>query len=150
LRQLAEQHRTAETASVAVRCARPDGSIVDPALWSPAVSSPPAPVRPVTAGRAGCVTGPDRPVIGTTHFRVSATAGPGEELVYEHGPLDSGDLVDSSGSPVLEFGPGDLAPGVTYHWRARVDDPAAWTDPAEDDRGWSPWCEFSVSAGAVD
>jgi hypothetical protein len=57
----------------------------------------------------------------------------------------------------LDFAPGDLAPGASYRWRARVDDSAEpgrdqteFLSPADDEQGWSPWCEFAVSADAVD
>jgi hypothetical protein len=110
----------------------------------------------MTAGHAGCVTGPGRPLVGTTLTSVSATTKLGKALIYERQRLDGSDTVDSSGSPSLEFGPGDLAPGGSYRWRARVDDTAEQTSnpglfrSPDDDQGWSPWCEFTVSADAVD
>ena len=55
----------------------------------------------------------------------------------------------SSGSPVRECHPGDLAPGAGYRWRARVDDSATYSG-LDDERSWSRWCEFAVSANAVD
>jgi hypothetical protein len=44
---------------------------------------------------------------------------------------------------------GDPAPGVSYRWRARVDDLGSFTSPFQEQQ-WSPWCEFTVSADAVD
>ena len=60
--------------SYVVACERPDGTPVDPKLWWPTAPSLPAPTRPITAGRAGCVTGPGRPVVATTLLSVSANA----------------------------------------------------------------------------
>ena len=136
--------------TVAVICERPDGTPIDPRLWSPAAPIPPAPTPATTAGRPGCVTGPGRPVVGTTLTSATATTGHGEAIVYEYQRLDGGETTGSSGSGILEFGPGDLAPGGSYRWRARLDDPAFGERPANDERGWSPWCEFTVSADAVD
>jgi hypothetical protein len=92
-------------------------------------------------------------VVGTTLTSVAATAKPGEAIIYERQRLDGNESVGSSGSLVLEFGPGDLAPGGSYRWRARVDDtadPALFASPDDDELGWSAWCEFTVSADAVD
>lgn len=142
--------------SVALICDRPDGTPVDPKLWVPAAPTPPAPTPVTTAGRPGCVTGPGRPVAGTALTTASAATGSGEPIRYDYQQLDGGETVSVSGSPVLEFGPGDLAPGGTYRWRARVDQSAQPTRDAEllsrpdDEAGWSPWCEFTVSASAVD
>ncbi len=147
--ELAEKAREDPDNLVAMSCARPDGTVVDPQLWWPAAPSRPAPIPALTAGRAVCVTGPDRPVAGTTLTAVSATAGPGEQIVYEHQQLPAGETIISSGSPVLEFAPGDLAPGAGYRWRARVDDRDSFTW-ADHGQGWSRWCEFTVSANAVD
>jgi hypothetical protein len=157
MRELTEMHRNVENTSFGMACARPDGTTVDPKLWLPTGPSLPAPTRPITAGQAGCVTGPGRPVVDTALISVSATARPGEAIIYEYQPLDAGETTNSSGSEVLEFSPGDLAPGGSYRWRARVDDTAeqhrdsaALRSPDDDELGWSPWCEFSVSANAVD
>lgn len=153
----AEQYRNVKNISVAVLCSRPDGTSVDPALWLPAAPKVPAPTGLITAGHTDCVTGPGRPTVGTTLTSVSAMAGPGEDIDYEYQLLDSNEFSGSSGSEVLEFTPGDLAPGGTYRWRARFMDIAeqdrysvGYRSPDDDGQGWSPWCEFSVSANAVD
>lgn len=156
--EVAEKYRNLDNASNSymVACERPDGTLVDPKLWWPTAPSLPAPTRPITAGRPGCVTGPGRPVVATTLLSVSATARPGEDIVYEYQPLDDSRTIDASGSTVLAFAPGDLAPGRSYRWRARaVDtvrqdhDQAALRSP-DDQQNWSAWCEFSVSAKALD
>jgi hypothetical protein len=151
------EYRYAENVSVGVVCTGPDGDTVDPKLWLPAPPVAPAPTPATTVGHAGCVTGPGRPVVGTVLTTASATARRGDALLYEFQQLDGGETVNTSGSLDLEFGPGDLAPGVSYRWRARVDDIALQshaTGPVrsldEDEMGWSPWCEFTVSADAVD
>jgi hypothetical protein len=144
-----DQYRDARNVSVAVLCERPAGTVVDPKLWWPAAAvapSRPAPVPALTAGQPACVTGAGRPVAGTALTTVSATAKPGDALTYERQQLDGSDDVSSSGSPVLEFGPGDLAPGVSYRWRARVFS----ENPDDDEQAWSPWCEFTVSPAAID
>lgn len=149
--QIIDRYRDAHNTSVAVRCAGPDGSVVDTSLWVPAAPTPLAPI-PVGA----CVTGPGRPVVDTTLSSVSATAGPGIEIiVYEHQALGDVEAVSSSGTGALEFGPGELAPGGSYRWRARAeygttDETALLQSPNEDEHAWSPWCEFTVSADAVD
>ncbi|WP_157437141.1 hypothetical protein [Actinoplanes subtropicus] len=152
----ADKYRGAGQVTVAVRCERPDGTVVDPKLWSPAAPTRPVPVPVMTVGHAGCVTGPGRPVVRTALTSVSAKATAGEAVIYQYQRLDGSGTTGSSGSPVLEFGPGDLAPGGSYRWRARVDDLAElaggrtlFADPDEELR-WSSWCEFTVSADAVD
>jgi hypothetical protein len=154
--ELTEKHRNVENVSFLLACERPDGTTVDPKLWWPAAPRRPAPTRLISAGQAGCVTGPARPVVGTTLTSVSATAGQGEAIAYEYQRLDRDETIGSFGSEVLEFGPGDLAPGGSYRWRARVDteerlrNPASFSSPDDDEQGWSSWCEFAVSADAVD
>ena len=155
--ELADDYRDAPNTFFALSCERPDGTPVDPKLWLPARPSSPAPTPVLTAGRPVCVTGPARPVVGTTLTTVAATAGPGEAIIYESQQLDGSDAVESSGSPVLQFGPGDLEPGGSYRWRARVDDTAdqpggtgLFRSPDDDELGWSHWCEFTVSGNAVD
>ncbi|MGK5678154.1 hypothetical protein [Actinoplanes sp. URMC 104] len=152
--EIAKQYRETPDVGFAVACEGLEGMVVDPDQgWPPEPSgsapSRPAPTPALTGGRAVCVTGPGRPVVGTTLTKVSAKARPGERIVYELQPLDGSETLGSDGSPVLEFGPGDLAPGGSYRWRARVDDTA---DPSvvSDDEVWSRWCEFTVSADAVD
>jgi hypothetical protein len=154
---IADKYRNVQNIVVELTCERPDGTSADPKLWLPAAPSRPAPTPAMTAGHAGCVTGPGRPVVDTTLTSVAATAKPGEALIYERQQLDGSETIGSSGSPVLEFGPGDLAPGRSYRWRARVDDteeltrnPTVFRTPDDDELGWSPWCEFTVSADAVD
>jgi hypothetical protein len=162
MQEIADEYRDAGNVSVGVVCTRPDGTSVDPELWAPAPPTPtttptptrPAPIPAMTGDHPGCVTGPERPVVGTTLTTVRATSRPGEEIIYEYQPLDGSELAGSSGSPGLEFGPGDLAPGESYRWRARVDDTAnqapVFGSPDDDERSWSPWCEFTVAADAVD
>ncbi len=130
---------------------------VDPEVVTLLAPNRPAPTPVTTVGHAGCVTGPGRPVVDTVLTSVSATTGLHEAIAYKYQPLSGGDAVLSSGSTVLEFLPGDLAPGGSYRWRARIDDVSApfgddpfLPSPADDDPGWSPWCEFTVSADAVD
>jgi hypothetical protein len=144
-------------ASFDLACERPDGTLVDPKLWLPARPSRPAPTPAVTAGHTSCVTGSGRSVVGTALTTVQATTAQGEEIMYEYQQLNRGETVASSGSEVLEFNPGDLAPGGSYRWRARVDDRAEqaadttlYRSPDDDEQGWSPWCEFTVAANAVD
>ncbi|MBG0569303.1 hypothetical protein [Actinoplanes aureus] len=154
MQDIAEEHSGTEHVSIAVVCKRSDGTVVDPKLWMPAAPVPPAPTPVSTGDQFGCITGPGRPVIGTALATARATAGEGETLIYEHGPLDGSETISSSGSAVHEFGLGDLVPGGNYRWRARVDaDEQAgdvfWS-PDDDELGWSPWCEFTVSADAVD
>jgi hypothetical protein len=145
LQELRDEDRNAENRSFAMVCDRPDGTFVDPKLWMPPAPSRPSPMRAITTGRPGCVTGPGRPVVETALLAVhDGLAWPGNEIVYEYGPLDSSRTVAMFGSRTLDFGPGQLAPGASYRWRARFD------DPAEDEEDWSPWCEFTVSANAVD
>ncbi|WP_246607686.1 hypothetical protein [Paractinoplanes toevensis] len=151
--EIVDKYRNVPNVSVAVACQWPDGTALDLRRIPPK----PAPIPVMTVGHAGCVNGAGRPVTGTTLTSVSATATSGEAVIYERQRLDGSESVDSSGSPVLEFGPGDLAPGGSYRWRARVDDTAelagstAWPSRLDDDEiGWSPWCEFTVSADAVD
>ncbi|GIE92184.1 hypothetical protein [Actinoplanes regularis] len=136
-------------------CERPDGTTVDPELWAPIPPARPAPIPVMTVGLAGCVTGPGRPVAGTTLTSALATSSQDEAIIYEFQPLDGGEAVGTSGSAALEFVPGDLMPGGSYRWRARVDDIAEHVNTLsywrpDDERGWSPWCEFSVSADALD
>jgi hypothetical protein len=154
---IVDQYRNVPNVGVAVSCQWPDGTVVDPKRWLPSVPAEPAPTPVMTVGHAGCVTGAGRPMTGTTMTSVSATATSGEAIIYQRQRLDGSETVDSSGSAVLEFGPGDLVPGGSYRWRARVDDIAdlagstAWSRRLDDDEfGWSPWCEFTVSADAVD
>lgn len=150
--ELFDEYRNAEHTSVAVVCERPDGTVVDPKLWLPTAPAQPAPTPVMTVGHAGCVTGAGRPVAASTLTSVTATTASGEAVVYQRQRLDGSETVNSSGSPVLEFRPGDLAPGGIYRWRARVDDGAASpiSGPDDEERGWSSWCEFTVSADAVD
>nr|WP_221374854.1 hypothetical protein [Actinoplanes polyasparticus] len=157
MQQIADEYRDADNVSVAFICTRPDGTSVDPKLWMPAPRTRPAPIPAMTGTHTGCTTGSGRPVVGTTLTTARATAAPGEEIIYEYQPLDGSETVGSSGSGVLEFGPGDLAPGGSYRWRARVDDTADQAldnaisrSPDDDELGWSPWCEFTVAADAVD
>ncbi len=156
MQELVDKYRDADGASVGMICARPDGTSVDPKLWLPAPPTRPAPIPAMTGDHPGCITGSARPVVGTALTTVRATSGPGEEIIYEYQPLDGSDTIGSSGSEVLEFSPGDLAPGESYRWRARVDDTAdqdpsrAIFSPDTDEQSWSPWCEFSVAADAVD
>jgi hypothetical protein len=153
LRKLAEKYRHAQNVAFSMECERPDGTIVDPRLWAPAAPIRPAPTRPITAGRPGCVTGPGRPVVGTTLTSVSATAGADDRIIVDYQPLGGPETIATPGSAVLEFGPGDLLPGGTYRWRARVDDSAEQTvfgSLDDDEARWSPWCEFTVSADAAD
>ncbi|GGN91927.1 hypothetical protein GCM10010112_78590 [Actinoplanes lobatus] len=137
-------------------CAVPDGTPVDPGLWIPAAPVLPAPTPVLTAGHEVCVTGPGRPVTGTALTKALAN-GDGAELVYEYEHLGGGETMVRGGASALEFRPGDLAPGASYRWRARVDDPAdrdssefVYRSPEAEERRWSPWCEFTVSADAVD
>ncbi|XVV14903.1 hypothetical protein ACQP2X_11380 [Actinoplanes sp. CA-131856] len=130
LAELAERYRDTPNISTGVRCEDPGGVVT--------------PTRPVSAPTpADCVSGPARPVFGTALATVTATAAPGEAIAYEYETLNGGDTTGASGSPGLEFGPGDLAPGATYRWRARIDT----IDSAD---AWSRWCEFTVSPAAVD
>lgn len=154
--ELADKYRQVENASFSIACERPNGTTVDPKLWWPAAPSRPAPTRPITAGQADCVAGPGRPVVDTTLTSVSATAGPGEAITYQYQQLDGGQPINTSGTEVLEFGPGELAPGGSYRWRARVNDtaerarnPISFSVP-DDEQGWSSWCEFTVSPDAID
>ena len=157
MQEIADEYRDADHVSVAMVCTRPDGTSVDPRLWLPATPTRPAPTPAMTGDYPGCVTGPERPLVGTTLTTVWATTGLGEEIIYEYQPFDGSETIGSSGSEGLEFGPGDLAPGGSYRWRARVDDtadqassPAISRSPDDDEQGWSPWCEFTVAADAVD
>ncbi|OJF10412.1 hypothetical protein BG844_32290 [Couchioplanes caeruleus subsp. caeruleus] len=154
--ELADEYRQVENASFMLICQRPDGTIVDPKLLWPAPPTRPAPTRPITAGQAGCVAGPGRPMVDTTLTSVSATAGPGEAITYQYQQLHGGEPINASGMEVLEFDPGELAPGESYRWRARADDrqeqarnPISFNAP-DDEQGWSPWCEFTVSPDAID
>lgn len=155
VQELTEKYRHVENALVSMACERPDGTIADPELWLPAAPTRPAPTRPITAGQEGCVTGAGRPVAGTTLTSVSATAGPGEAIIYQYQQL-GGETTNASGMEVLEFDPGDLAPGGSYRWRARTDDSeeragdgTSFSVP-DDEQGWSSWCEFTVAADAID
>ncbi|MEU8609577.1 hypothetical protein AB0C29_16400 [Actinoplanes sp. NPDC048791] len=144
LHELLDKYRDADNTSFAMVCDRPDGTFVDPKLWMPAATTLPSPMRAITTGRPGCVTGPGRPVFETTLLDVrDGLAWPGNQIVYEYGPLDGSRTGAMFGSRSLEFGPGELAPGASYRWRARF-------DPAAEEEDWSPWCEFTVSADAVD
>ncbi|WP_433797352.1 hypothetical protein [Actinoplanes sp. CA-252034] len=148
--QIIDRYRDADDTAVAVACSRPDGSLVDTTLWVPAVPTPPA---PVPVGR--CVTGPGRPVVDTALTSVSATNLRTGIIIYEHQALGDGEAVDSGSSGALEFGPGELTPGSSYRWRARAeyartDETTLLRSSNEDERAWSPWCEFTVSADAVD
>lgn len=67
------------------------------------------------------MTGPGRPVTGTA-LTTALADGNGEELIYQYERLGGGETMNVGGSPPLEFRPGDLAPGASYRWRARVDD----------------------------
>jgi len=157
MQEIADEYRDADHVSAAMVCTRPDGTSVDPSLWWPATPTRPAPTPVMTGDHPGCVTGSGRPVVGTALTTVRATSGPGEEIIYEYQPLDGSETIGSSGSEALEFGPGDLTPGGTYRWRARIDDTAdeaagqaVFRGPDDDEQGWSPWCEFTVAAVAVD
>ena len=153
--ELADKYRDEQNVIATMICERPDGTVIDPKLWLPAAPSRPGPIPVMTAGQPRCVTGPGRPVADTALTTARATAGPGEMIIYEYEPLDRRDgTMRVSGSDILEFSPGDLAPGESYRWRARVDDleeqtreTAVYSDP---EQGWSPWCEFTVAADAVD
>lgn len=147
-RHLTDKYRDTPGVSFALACERPDGSYLD----LPAPSAPPAPPAPtpvMTVGHPGCVTGAARPVIDTTLPTARTTTSSGAELTYQFQELGGGDLNMVGQATDLTFLPGDLAPGTSYHWRARVDvagvDRMPW-----DETGWSPWCEFAVSADAVD
>ncbi|MCU7726553.1 hypothetical protein ODJ79_22715 [Actinoplanes sp. KI2] len=154
-RKIADRYR-GDGIRVNVACLWPDDVPIDPKLFPP-VAVKPAPTPVVTVGHRGCVTGPGRPVTATALTSASATA-PGEEIWYEWQPLGGVDSdTTGTGGPVLEFRPGDLAPGHSYRWRARVLDTGEERDDsdtpwsmADYERGWSPWCEFTVSAAAVD
>lgn len=153
MQKITDEYRGAHNISIAFACTRPDGTLVDPKLWMPAPRPRPTPTPVMTGNHAGCVTGAGRSVFDTTLTTARATAGSGKTIIYEYEPLDGGDTIIASGFEVLEFGPGDLAPGKSYRWRARVDDTAdqaAFTSPDEDELGWSHWCEFTVAADAVD
>ncbi|MEU7906903.1 hypothetical protein [Actinoplanes sp. NPDC049118] len=157
VQDLTEQYRQVENAGFSLACTRPDGTIADPKLWWPAAQNRPAPTPPITADPAGCVTGPGRPVVDTTLTSVLATAGPGEAIIYQYQQLDGGEPINvSSETETLSFEPGYLTPGGSYRWRARVDDteeqardPISFGVP-DDEQGWSPWCEFTVAADAID
>ncbi|GAA4966204.1 hypothetical protein GCM10025331_68380 [Actinoplanes utahensis] len=146
--QMTDRARDSGT-MVAMGCARPDGTLVDTRLWATTAPVPPAPV-PVGV----CVTGPGRPVVGTTLTSVSVTAEAGLRIIYDYQRLGDGGAGHFRGFGALEFLPGDLAPGRGYRWRARgvypTTDPSAVLRSPDDEQGWSPWCEFSVSADAVD
>lgn len=141
--------------SVALSCERSDGTHVDPDLWLPPAPARPAPTPVPAPGHPACITGLGRPVVGTALTAVRATSSTGEAITYDYQRLGGYTVNSASGTADLEFGPGDLAPGATYRWRARVDD---FAEPAGvegvyrggdyDEAGWSPWCEFSVSASA--
>ncbi|GAA0454630.1 hypothetical protein Aca07nite_69100 [Actinoplanes capillaceus] len=155
-RKIFDEHRDQPNTSVAVGCSRPDGTPVDPALWIPAAPVLPAPTPVLTAGHKVCVTGPGRPVTGTALTEVLAD-GDGAELVYEYQQLGGSETIGARRLSALEFRPGDLAPGASYRWRARGDDIAdrdssrfLYLSPEAEERQWSPWCEFTVSADAVD
>ncbi|MFF5082820.1 hypothetical protein ACFY36_37755 [Actinoplanes sp. NPDC000266] len=129
IEELATRYRDTSNISFGVSCAGPFDA---------------APARPVvTPAPVACASGPARPVVETTLTAVSATAAAGEGIAYEYGALGGADTIGASGSPDLEFGPGDLAPGRSYRWRARV-------DTLESVDAWSRWCEFTVSPAAVD
>jgi hypothetical protein len=152
-----EMYRDIPNTAVAITCARPDGDPVDPKLWLPAPPIPPAPTPVTTAGHPGCVTGDTRPVADTALTGARATADTGDPLIYEYQRLGDSESISTSGSEGLDFDAGDLAPGETYRWRARVDDHADQLPrqglfrPLDDEElGWSPWCEFAVAADAVD
>ncbi|MBO3740174.1 hypothetical protein [Actinoplanes flavus] len=156
--QIRDEHRDQPNTlvSTAFACTRPDGTYVDPALWIPAAPMPPVPSPVPTAGHEVCVTGPGRPVIGTALTKVLAD-GHGAEIIYEYERLGGDETTNARALLGLEFRPGDLAPGSSYRWRARVDDPAEldsgqllYRSPEDEERRWSPWCEFTVSADAVD
>lgn len=152
MQQIVDQPRD-DHVSVAMVCTRPDGTWVDPKLWLPAPPTRPAPTPATTGDHQGCVTGPARPVVGTTLTTVRATGAPAEEIIYEYQPLNGGEPVRTSGSVGLAFLPGDLAPGESYRWRAKMDDTAdqaGFRSPDDDEQGWSSWCEFTVAADAVD
>jgi hypothetical protein len=155
VRHAAEKYRNTPNVSVAIICDRPDGTAVDPKLWWPAPPARPAPTPAMTAGRTGCVTGPGRPVVGTALTTARATSS--EPLIYEYRQLHDGETFSVFGAEALEFDPGDLAPGESYRWRARVDDTAEaagstefFREPDDHELGWSPWCEFTVSPDAAD
>ncbi|MEV8509647.1 hypothetical protein AB0368_33135 [Actinoplanes sp. NPDC051475] len=156
LQEQAEKYRNVKNVVTDLGCEGPEGTLVDPKLWLPATPIGSAPTQTITAGHEGCVTGPGRPVVDTTLISVSATAGAGEAILYQYQRLDGGETINTSGSQVLEFSPGDLAPGGSYRWRAGVDvpeeedlNPAAFGNP-NDKQAWSSWCEFAVSADAID
>lgn len=157
IQEIADEYRAADNVAVAMVCTRPDGTSVNPKLWLQAPPTRPAPIPAMTGDHPGCTTGSERPMVATTLTTVRATSRPGEEIIYEYQPLDGSEAIGSSGSEVLEFGPGDLAPGGSYRWRARVDDTAdqapsraTFRNPDDDEQSWSPWCEFTVAADAVD
>ncbi|MEU8657822.1 hypothetical protein [Actinoplanes philippinensis] len=148
--QIIDRYREVGDTAVDVGCARPDGSLVDTSLWVPGVPTPPAPV-PVGM----CVTGPGRPVVNTALTSVSATNPGTGAIIYEHQALGDGKSVNFGANGALEFGPGELTPGSSYRWRARTEYPrteatALLRRPVDDEGAWSPWCEFNVSADAVD
>jgi hypothetical protein len=130
-----------ETESAAVSGVRWPGVRMFPPL------NVPLPVDLAVDGRAGCVTGPDRPVVATaTPVLTAAFAGvPVTQPLFEYAELgDPFPTMTGSESAVLDFEPGDLAPGASYRWRVRGAD-GNTTSP-----GWSDWCEFTVNAAAVD
>ncbi|MET8151279.1 hypothetical protein ACIBSW_31680 [Actinoplanes sp. NPDC049668] len=153
---LAEQYRHVENTTFAMVCSRPDGTTADPKLWWPDAQNRPARTPPIMADPAGCAAGPGRPVVASTLTSVSATAGPGEAIVYQYQQLGDDDPGLVYGAEILTFEPGELAPGGDYRWRARVDDrgqqasdPISFSAP-DDEQGWSSWCEFTVAADAID
>ncbi|WP_157441629.1 hypothetical protein [Actinoplanes awajinensis] len=119
------------------------------------VSPPPRPTGLATDGVPGCVTGPARPVVGTTRPSLSVSFAPDgpqpTEVTVEHESLDGSEEPYQSSAPVepgkpvvLEADEEGLAPGVSYRWRVT----GTSADAAEP--GWSPWCEFTVVAGLLD
>ena len=135
-RTMARELAAETTASGAITCLRPDGTPLGPERWLPAA---PAPVPVSTGDHAGCVTGPERPLVDTTLTTARATTGSARPIAYQYQQLDGVDTIGVSGGEILEFTPGALAPGGSYRWRARADE-----------RGWSPWCEFTVAPDAAD
>ncbi|MCA2215953.1 hypothetical protein [Jidongwangia harbinensis] len=129
-----------------------------PVALSPGLLRVPEPAALATGGRAGCVTGPGRPVVATTTPTLSVTfaAVPPAlpvDATFQYEPLRGSDgVVVASGvtttaaalPATLDFEGDPLGPGESYRWRVRGT-PAGAIVP-----GWSPWCEFTVAADVPD
>jgi hypothetical protein len=111
---------------------------------------PKVPTNLTTDGSSACVTGSNRPVIGTATPTLRATVSDADNSVKAHfqwfrtgGSTAVGEYLSPSVAGVrptvvaVRIPSGAFSNGATVSWRVRAYD-------GTDYSAWSPWCEFTV------